>query len=215
MVRIDWHKSAATLVLLCGGLAGAPAAHAATQTLSYQILMEGDPVGTASYQIDRRGARTEVEGTVDSKAKVVFLTFHYHHHRHEIWTGDKLESLVADTDDNGTTHHIEAMADNDGLQLVVDGVKSHLGADTTALTYWNRAILGHDPLLSVDSADPPYKVAVRDVGQEKVSTPKAVFDADHYSMTGDVDRELWYGADGDLVKVTWTQSGFAMAMVRQ
>ncbi|MBV8630315.1 MAG: hypothetical protein JOZ83_05285, partial [Silvibacterium sp.] len=45
------------------------------------------------------------------------------------------------------------------------------------------------------------------IGGEKVAT-------EHFSLSGDIERELWYDADGVLAKTTFRRRGFGIAIVR-
>jgi hypothetical protein len=47
-----------------------------------------------------------------------------------------------------------------------------------------------------------------------VSVEGKVQQADHFRITGDVERDLWYGADGYLLKAAFQRSGYPIEVVR-
>ncbi len=206
---------AAVPVLALGVVAGMPSAQAATQSLSYTIHKDGDPIGKEIYTINHDGDKTTVNLTADSQVQVLFLNFHYHHQRTETWTGSHLDRMVADTDDDGTKHHVEAQTVADGVKVVADGRDTTLPADALPLTMWTRAVVvEHSVLYSVENDDSPYKVSIRDLGTETVKTGQGAVAAEHYAIAGDVERDLWFGSDGTLVEAAFHRRGFLITIVR-
>jgi hypothetical protein len=204
------HGFAASLIaLLLPGVALAEA-----KTVTYSILKDGDPIGKETYVIDRDGDHTTVTLTVDSAVRILFLDFRYHHTRSESWNGAALEKLSADTNDDGSKHHVDATADGASFKVVTDGKTVVVPADAIPLVQWNKAIVGHPVLISVENDDTPYKVSFKDVGPDSLTIGGQKLDTEHYMMSGDIERDLWYDADGALAKVTFRRRGFGIAIVR-
>jgi hypothetical protein len=196
------------------GAAALPAT-ADTSTVTYSILKEGEKIGSETYQLDRDGEHIAVHLAVESHVRILFLDFNYHHARSESWNGERLERLVADTDDDGTKHHVEAIPDGKGgLSLTSDGKAIALPADTFPLAMWRKAMLGHPTLFALESDDQPYHVSFKDLGSDAVLIGAIKVDCQHVAMTGDVDRDLWYDADGMLAKVTFRRRGFGITILR-
>jgi hypothetical protein len=183
----------------------------AQKTVSYSILKEGEPIGKEVYEISQDGDQTKVKLAVESKVHILFLDFRYHHNRTESWNGEKLVSLVADTDDDGTKHHVEATSDG---KVTSDGKPVPVGDDAFPLAMWRKTIIGHTTLFAVESDDKPYHVSFKDVGAETLTIGGNKLDCEHYAMTGDVDRDLWYDADGMLAKVSFRRRGFGISIIR-
>ena len=204
-------RAAALIALLAPGLALAE-----SKTISYTILKEGDPIGKETYMLDRDDGHLTVALTVDSAVRILFLDFRYHHTRTESWNEGKLEKLSADTDDDGAKHHVEVAADpgGTGFKVTTDGKALNVPADAFPLAQWNNAMLNHPVLIAVESDDQPYKVAFKDIGQESVTIGGQKIETEHYVMSGDVERDLWYDTDGVLAKVTFRRRGFGIAIVR-
>lgn len=201
---------------LMTGLPGSASAQGAAQgtarTLTYQILMGEDPIGSEQVKIEPQGDRTKVTVTATTRVKVLFINFRYDHKREELWKGGVLESMTATTDDDGTPHKIEMAREAGGYRLTVDGKTQQAPAGVLPLTLWTPQVLKHTQLLSViDGA--PYKVAARKVGAEPVEAGGKAVEAAHHRIEGDVERDLWFAADGTLLKARFKRSGYDITYV--
>lgn len=187
---------------------------AAAEPLSYVILKEGEPIGHETVVITKSGDRTTVEVRTETRVKVLFLDFHYNHRREETWRSGSLERMVADTDDDGTIHHIDVIGDVSGMRLTLDGVAKDLPVDALPLSLWGKAILDRKVLYGVSDAA-PYHVTIQDLGAASLVRNGQEVTAEHYHIAGDVDRELWYGGDGLLLKTTFERRGYPIEIVRE
>lgn len=208
-VRVRGAIAALTLLALPGF------ALAESKTITYTILKEGDPIGKETYVVDRDGERTTVALTVDSAVHILFLDFKYHHTRTESWNGVALEKLSADTDDDGTKHHVEIAADSaGGFKVTTDGKTVAVPPDAFPLAQWNKAMVNHPVVIPVESDDTPYKSAWKDAGPASLTIGGQALQTEHFVLSGDIDRDLWYDSDGVLAKVTFRRRGFGIAIVR-
>ena len=197
----------ALAILLGGGAARADA-------LDFTIFKEDDPIGHDIYQIDHAGDQTVVKVTTQTDVKVLFLEYHYHHDRTEVWKGGQVQSLVSDTNDDGTKHHFDMHRDGDALVATADGAaKSIPGADVP-FTLWTDAFLKAPAMLDVtDFAE--MKVKVEDKGADSIKIGANTISAHHYKTSGDLNWEFWYAADGALLKTAFKRRGYPISMVRQ
>ena len=54
------------------------------------------------------------------------------------------------------------------------------------------------------------------MGKETVKTETATVEADHYRLSGELDRDLWYDTAGRLVKVQYqTADGDTFEFIRR
>ena len=60
----------------------------------------------------------------------------------------------------------------------------------------------------------PYAVQTNKVGDEKLRIENRETPATHYEMSGDVERDLWYGTDGYLLKTSFKRKGYDIDFVR-
>lgn len=188
---------------------------AESKTVTYTILKEGDPIGKETYVIDKDDERTTVALTVDSAVHILFLDFKYHHTRTESWNGAALEKLSSDTDDDGSKHHVEIAANPaGGFEVTTDGKAVTVSPEAFPVVQWNKAMVGHPVLIPVESDDTPYKAAFKDAGAASVTIGGQAVQTEHFVLSGDIDRDLWYDTDGVLAKVTFRRRGFNIAIVR-
>jgi hypothetical protein len=177
-------------------------------------LKDGEPIGHETVGFERSAQRTMVDVSTETKVKVLFLDFHYTHHRQEIWQSGTLTSMVADTDDDGSVHHIEAQRSGDQVHLTVDGASRDVAGDVLPLTLWDKGIVEHPNLYSIVDGQ-PYHVTVTALGETPVTMGGKSFSAQHYHMAGDVERELWFGADGLLLKAAFQRRGYPIEIIRE
>ncbi|WP_372396807.1 DUF6134 family protein [Azospirillum sp. HJ39] len=191
---------------------GPAAAQGGARTLTYRILMGEDPIGTEQVTVEPQGDRSKVTVTATTRVKVLFINFRYDHKREELWKGGMLESMIASTDDDGTPHKIDMAREAGGYRLTVDGKTQLVPAATLPLTLWTPEVLKYGQLLSViDGA--PYKVTAHKVGTETVEAGGKPVEAAHHRIDGDVERDLWFAADGTLLKTRFKRSGYDITYV--
>lgn len=199
---------AAGVALLMAGLWFAGHAEAAEPKVhTYTILMDGSPIGKEQVRVQPQGDTVKVDVTASTRVKVLFLNFRYDHERQEVWRGGKLESMQARTDDDGKPHTIDMARKGEGWALTVDGKASSAAAGALPLTLWTPEVLKRPTLLSVIDAQ-PYTVTSQAVGTETVDLGTRKVEAQHHRITGGVDRDLWYAADGTLLKAQFKRSGY-------
>jgi len=182
-------------------------AFAATKTLEYTVLRDGSDIGTHAYNIETNGTDTQVKVTTDIKVKVLFVTaYKFIHESTETWNNGQLVSLNSTTDDDGTDKNLSAKAENGKITLdsTVKGQNRRQFAAAAAIpgSLWNPATVLQDTI--VNSLDGQLmKVKVENLGAEEVEASGTKITANHYKITGELTRDLWYNAEGDLVRVSF------------
>lgn len=180
-------------------------AQAASKTLDFTVLRDGQNIGTHSYSIADNGGETQVEINTDIKVKVLFVTaYKFLHESKEIWQNGRLMSLKSKTDDDGTPKELHAMAE--GQRMTVDSKvkgqdkRQHADAPMIPASLWNRDIVTQSSILNTLDGT-VMNIQVEDMGQDEVEAGGAKVQAHHYSITGELTRELWFNDSGDLVRV--------------
>lgn len=190
-----------------------PAARADGEALTYQIRKEAEPIGTEVVRIDRQGELTRVEVETHTKTRVLFMDFRYDHRRREEWRDGRLVDMIADTDDDGSRTHAEARWADSGWNVTINGQPGRRPADALPLTLWGAAVLGRDTLFSIIDAK-PYAVKSADLGPETLNIGPTRVETRHWRITGEVERDLWYGPDGLLVRATFQRAGYPIELIR-
>lgn len=200
---------AAGLVLLLANpwFVGHAAQAAEPKIHTYTILMDGNPIGQEQIRVQPQGDSVTVDITASTRVKMLFLNFRYDHERQEVWRGATLDRMTARTDDDGKPHSIDMARKGDGYALTVDGKPGTVAATTLPLTLWTPEVLKRPTLFSVIDGQ-PYKVRVQALGSESVDLGGRKVETQHHRISGDVERDLWFAADGTLVKTQFRRNGY-------
>ncbi|MGM0560419.1 MAG: DUF6134 family protein [Pseudomonadota bacterium] len=198
-------KQAASGVRRWGGLAlmltlvVAPVFAAIPQdkALDFQVLRGGDEIGTHSLRFEERGEELHVFVEIELEVRLAFIpVYSYSHRNHEIWRGGKLVSLSSETDDDGTQYQVEAQASDDGLQVTSSQEGAFTApADMLTTSYWNPDAMARERLLDTQFGR-IVELQVDEQGREGLETRDGSVEATHYSVSGDLNLDIWYDQAG-------------------
>jgi hypothetical protein len=73
-------------------------------------------------------------------------------------------------------------------------------------SWWNEKLTGSKELLDVLTGK-IQPVTIKKAGSEKVKAGGSEVTADHYAVSGGMQRDLWYKPDGTLVRQTLLKKG--------
>ena len=174
---------------------------------SYTVLRDGEPIGTHRVTVSPSGTNGDSHETLQVKAEtdleVTFgpLTlYRMEHLREEVWRGGKLEAMTAYTDKNGAIYDIAITREPEGYRRVINGRTDHFESSMRVLALWHDDLFEHQAFLS-PIEDKTHEISVDFVGQEKIDLIGRSVDAFFYRMSGSTNRELWYDAEGHIMKV--------------
>lgn len=198
----------ATLIAAGAILGGAPshgqgpqiANLAAIGRLEYDVLRDGDKIGDHSFAFERSGNALDVVIDTDVRVKLAFITlYRFWHHGTERWVDGRLAALASKTDDDGTSHEMKVERLGDSLSVIADKSASVRALDAIPASLWHPGILKvSETLNTIDGTMMAISTAF--VGEEQLRGPKGPMVARHYSITGDLQRDLWFDAQGTLVR---------------
>jgi hypothetical protein len=149
---------AAALIATTGGaLAADPAparaasagGSATTRTWNFEARLDGKPIGEHRFVVSDDGTQRTVTSEAAFAVKLLGLTvYRYAFHATERWSGECLQQLVANTDDDGTPARIRA--DADGTRLRIRDGRGELESAGCVMTYayWNPALKAQTRLLN-------------------------------------------------------------------
>jgi len=175
------------------------------EILRFAITRNGSRIGRHVVQLDQQGgvvtARIAVEVAVSIGPIVVYR---YTLGATETWRDGRFATFQSDCDDNGTKLFVRARAGADGVEVATQAVsRVVLRADTIPMTHWNRAILRAPLFEARDGAPARPKVTPR--GAEAVALADGrTIPAERFSLTGDIELDEWYDADGRWVAMRTT-----------
>jgi uncharacterized protein DUF6134 len=204
-------RAIAFLALLLGAALAIPMPAAATDLalasfppvgqLDYEVTREGDDIGTQTVEFVRAGDQLTVRTHVDITVTTLGITlFHFIHVAEEQWQGGRLMRLTSQTDDDGRPRKVDLRLDGNRLRGTYNGQAVDYAADLIPASLWHPETV-HQTVLLDPIKGRDRQVTIADKGEEPLKVRGQTVMAHHYSMTGQINREIWYGPDGQIVQV--------------
>lgn len=197
-------RSLAALALalpLALSAAAAEAAVPAGGRLDFTVLRDGAEIGRHEMVFTNGGNGLQVDISTDVKVKVLFVTaYRFEHDGHEIWRDGRLVRLWSKTNDDGTAHELNAAAEGAQITVVGDGERASVDGAIVPASLWNENILKGGAILNTLDGR-KMNVQVQNLGEETVQVGGRPVKAWHFSLTGDLQREVWFDERYVLVKV--------------
>jgi hypothetical protein len=110
-----------------------------------------------------------------------------------------LIGLVADTDDDGEVHHLQAEGGEQTLALVVDGKTSITSGNAVPSSLWSRNMLdGNRPIFDIGDGQ-----IFQTKTQCSVPSPASAQDSSICEISGELIRTLRFDPNGILVGLTF------------
>ena len=205
---------ALALALLVAGQAAAcpDAPDDAEYTIDHEAYGE---VGRHVITFACAGNELIVETAIEGEVRLLMIPIFQREARYrEVWRGDRLIGFDSWSKDNGEIYEVKARAD--GEQTIIEGRRGRTLAPATVISNhpWNHAVLDR-PLLFDTQRGKLQQVRVTPAGEETISVGGARVRALKYLVTGDLERELWYGRDGEWLQSRLEYQGAAITLTRQ
>lgn len=156
--------------------------------LSFDVVRKGKDIGDHTYSFSGGGNSFTVKVATDIVVKVPLIratAYSFQHASVETWKGGELQKINSKTNDDGEPHQLKT------------GSSGALPA-----SLWNDDIVRSQKLMNTIDGK-MMNVRVADLGNETVKTKRGAIAAHHYQMSGDLARDLWYDADGNLAQVVF------------
>lgn len=110
--------------------------------LEFAAFRHGSEIGRGVYRFSGDAGHREVAITVDIQVKFAFITvYRFTHRATELWEGNRLVRMDAETDDNGTARSVRVSRDGDALLVRAGDRTARASADAVPLSFWNRRIM--------------------------------------------------------------------------
>jgi len=177
------------------------------EQIAFDILLRGSPVGSHTIDFSQAGDDLQVDVAIEIDVRFAFVTlYRYRHSNREIWRDGRLVSLKTETDDDGTAHQVTAAASEAGL--TIDTGKSRVLApvDCIPTSYWHPDTVDRTELLDTQHGE-LINVMTKSVGEEAVRTDAGTKVGNRFVMTGDLQLDIWYSPNGELLGLAFDTSG--------
>lgn len=176
---------------------------------AFDVYRKGEKIGEHRVTVSRIGEdRYRAEVTIDLEVKLAFIpVYTYTHRAEEIVENGRLVSLESRTDDNGEIYEVRARREGDD-RLLVEGPagRMEITPDIVPTTYWRDSLVRSNRLLDTQKgrilnvqAEPEYRGSISIHGREVPAT--------RYSISGDLQLQIWYDHSGTWSKLRFDYKG--------
>lgn len=173
-------------------------------TWTYDVYRGDDVIGThqLAFSNSNDDLRLDVRTRIAVKMMYV-VVYRFEQDGSEDWRDGHLAAMTTSTNDDGKKHKISLHRDGDLIDGFGDGHQIHAPGDILTGSLWDEDLVKSHELLNTITGD-VMKINVKDLGGELVEVGNGpTVTAHHYSITGDLKREIWYGPDGRMVKLAF------------
>ncbi|MGF1594113.1 MAG: DUF6134 family protein [Kiloniellaceae bacterium] len=205
----------APLLAAAAGLClAAPAA--AEEPMVFDVLRDGSKIGEHRLVFERDDSTLKVSVETDMSVRFAFVTvFRYEHKRVERWRDGELESLAGITNDDGTQYEISIVRKEGHYSRTVNGAEEELTGPVAVDSLWSKDRLAAGKLFSAAS-DKVYRVRSDLLGMETIEAKGGAVEAEHYKLSGEIERDLWYDPGGELLRIKYeSDAGETFEFVRR
>jgi hypothetical protein len=167
----------------------------------YDVMREGERIGIHSVLFRHKGRNLAIATQTDIAVKVLGITlYRFHYKAEEDWVDGRLTRLTSRTDNDGETLTVNLARAGGRIRGACNGIVLDLPADVLPISVWNPDFVRQSVILDQYKCV-KRKVRATDHGIEPIFAGAHNVAARHYAVTGDIQRDVWYGPDGQTVQV--------------
>lgn len=177
-----------------------------TRSWNFEVFLNDKPIGHHHFALKPADNGYTLQTEAEFEVNVLFFTaYRYEHENVEQWQNGCLQSIDAKTNDNGEALKVKGVQENNGFSLARADGSETLGAGCVrTFAYWDLAALKDERLLNSQTGE-YQQVELRSLGPDRIEINGQTVDATRYALTGrDLSLQLWYGPDGDWLKLSST-----------
>lgn len=196
LLRLRW-------AALC--LAALPALASA---LEFEVTLDGRPIGTHRFTLGGPPQARTVRSEADFTVKLLGLTVYRYLHRADgTWRGDCLDTLDAQTDDDGKASRVQARATGDTLQVNGPAGALQLPGCVMDYAYWHPAMRQQTQLLNVQTGRYD-AVRIRRMDGATLDVRGQPQRAERWRIEGpEQPLDVWYTPGGEWIGLDSTVGG--------
>jgi len=169
--------------------------------IKYHVLREGATFGEHVARFTRDGDDFVARNDIEIVARLLGIpVYRYTHWSEEVWRDGLLMELRSGTNKDGKKDEVRGERKNGVLKVRGDGKTHALPGFVLTTSLWHGRTPEAETLLDIEDAD-LREVAGRFVGEEQVKVAGKPQPAQHYLLSEDMKRDIWYGADCRLLRV--------------
>ncbi|MEL6677192.1 MAG: DUF6134 family protein [Pseudomonadota bacterium] len=188
-------------------------AFAETARRQFKIVRSGSDIGRQEITVDRNGDRLRVSIDIDIAVKLLGITaYRYRMTNVETWSGGKVQTISARTNDNGTDAFVEAERSVAGLVVNGSSYSGTLSGDLATTTYWTKEFLSRPVWVSTQDGA-PFDVRARQAGSTQFPTASGTVPTTEWQTSGDLELALFYDTQGEWVGSEFDAQGSAARFI--
>jgi hypothetical protein len=198
-------RLAAAMGTASAGLSSLPIPQ--TDHVAFRMIRHGSSIGTHTLDFSVQDDTLTVRIAADAVVSFGPIPLvRYSHRNTEVWHGGVLTSLDAQTNKNGSHLHMSAHRTPAGLYVEGSNTEPYIAPeDALPTTYWNARML-QGPMIGVQDGMLVHpRVTEKPIEPVRLASG-AEAAARGYSLTGDLDLDLWYAPDR-----SWMSMRFSVA----
>ncbi|MBI1775545.1 MAG: hypothetical protein HYR63_09375 [Proteobacteria bacterium] len=201
-------RAGVVIALLAMGVPASAATIPAGRVLEFAVLRQGSEIGTHRVEFLPDGERMQVKVAIDLAVGIgPIVLYRYVHRATELWVDGRLQSLEAETNDDGRKLAVRAEAANGRIEITGSEGEVIGPPDLMPSSYWDMRLVSQAVLLDLHyGIVQPVKIRrlpaerIMAGGEEVVATP--------YEIDGEyAGLKAWYTADGAWVKLRFAARG--------
>lgn len=178
-------------------------AHA--QEWRFNVTLDGKPFGYHTFKLSTDGQQKTLISDANFKYKILGITaYRYLHKAEEHWKDDCLQTLNANTNDNGEEKQITGQQMDNGFVLTQLKKSPPLASCVMSFAYWNPNILSQTRLLNPQTGD-YLDSKIKYTGEENISVRGESVPVKHHVIeTIKFKIDLWYDKNNQWVALQST-----------
>ena len=106
------------------------------------------------------------------------------------------------TNHHGRNYETSIVRKEGHYSRTVNGSEEEIHGPVAIDSLWSRERLSAGKLFSTAN-DRTYRVSSNPLGWETIEVRGNQIKAEHVKLSGELDRDLWYGPDGELLKLRY------------
>jgi hypothetical protein len=173
-------------------------ASAAEKEWRFRVYLDDKEIGYHSFALEEQGLEKRISIEADFEYKLLFLSlFEYSHRNTEVWSGNCLEAIEAETVANGEYYELRGIRSDGAFQLTAPQIGETLPPCVMTFAYWNPSFLEQERLLDPQTGE-LLDVEVSEPRPEQLAVKGTELTARHYRLEADgLGISLWYSADDE------------------
>ncbi|MGR9036532.1 MAG: DUF6134 family protein [Gammaproteobacteria bacterium] len=161
----------------------------------FKVYLDDKPIGTHRFTLTGKPEERLVHSEARFNVKFLMIdAYRYVHEAEEIWSGDCLTELKAETNDDGELTEIQGGRKEAYFQLVTNLKQEKLPECVWTFAYWHPDLINQKKLLNPQTGEYlPVRTSFQ--GEEKIKAQGEELKARHYLLdAGKFQIELWYAS---------------------